>query len=348
MTALRTALRKACSITENFLPKFRKNSIEARASISTGPQQQQATFYEFRTYCIKPEQNAAFLKLTNEKIHLRTAHSELLGYWSVEYGGLNQVFHIWKYDSYAQRAGVRAALAKDPQWIEQYISKAMPMLTSQDNEVTYLVPWCGLQTPPTEGGAYELATFQMKPGAGGLGGGLPGGRQHPLQAGVLPPVHALWWYETPDQRAASRHSAHGDARVVAAVRESVTYLESQSNKLLFPTPSPPQPLGGRRPRFSARVPPRIYEAKMRRVSKRRTGKIWFTAGTSLSGFIVKRGVDERENWVIKMAADSRDPAHRYISGDLSQSALPAAPRSVCPVAALQRSFNVPSVFFKCF
>lgn len=70
---------------------------QPRASIFTGPQQQHGTFYEFRTYNIQPHLNAAFLKLTNEKIQLRTAHSELIGYWSVEYGGLNQVFHIWKY-----------------------------------------------------------------------------------------------------------------------------------------------------------------------------------------------------------------------------------------------------------
>lgn len=69
----------------------------SRAHLSSSPQQKDSTFYEFRTYCIRPELNAAFLKLTNEKIHLRTAHSELIGYWSVEYGGLNQVFHIWRY-----------------------------------------------------------------------------------------------------------------------------------------------------------------------------------------------------------------------------------------------------------
>lgn len=72
-------------------------AMQPTASISTGPQQQNGNFYEFRTYYIQPHLNAAFLKLTNEKIHLRTAHSELVGYWSVEYGGLNQVFHIWKY-----------------------------------------------------------------------------------------------------------------------------------------------------------------------------------------------------------------------------------------------------------
>lgn len=70
---------------------------QPRVRFSTGPQQKHKTFYEFRTYCVRPDQNAAFLKLTNEKIRLRTAHSELIGYWSVEYGGLNQFFHIWKY-----------------------------------------------------------------------------------------------------------------------------------------------------------------------------------------------------------------------------------------------------------
>lgn len=55
-------------------------------------------------------------------------------------------------DSYAQRAAVRAALAQDPSWISEYISKALPMLTSQDNEITYMIPWSSLQKPLQEGG----------------------------------------------------------------------------------------------------------------------------------------------------------------------------------------------------
>ncbi|KAL2089102.1 hypothetical protein ACEWY4_016001 [Coilia grayii] len=221
--------------------------------ISTGPQQQHGTFYELRTYCIHPHLNAAFLRLTNEKIHLRTAHSELLGYWSVEYGGLNQVFHIWKYDSFSQRAGVRAALAQDPSWIEEYISKAMPMLSSQDNQVTYLVPWSKILRPPKEGGVYELVSFQMCPGGPAVWGAAfqaavsahahtgyawPVGVFH-NEFGPLNQVHVLWWYEGADQRAAIRHKAHQDPRVVAAVRESVSYLASQHNKLMFPTPFSP-------------------------------------------------------------------------------------------------------------
>lgn len=36
--------------------------------------------------------------------------------------------------------------------MSEYISKAIPMLTSQANEVVYLVPWSHLQEPPKEGG----------------------------------------------------------------------------------------------------------------------------------------------------------------------------------------------------
>uniref|UniRef100_H3ASG7 Nipsnap homolog 3A n=1 Tax=Latimeria chalumnae TaxID=7897 RepID=H3ASG7_LATCH len=218
------------------------------ASISTGTQQQHGNFYEFRTYSVKPAKMTDFIKLTTENIHLRTAHSELLGYWTVEIGGLNQVFHIWKYDSYAQRAAVRTALAQNQEWQGKYISRMLPMLDKQHNEVTYLVPWCQIGKPPKKG-TYELVTFQMKPGGPSVWG--PSfeaavnthanagyatliGIFH-SEYGFLNQVHALWQYESPDNRATGRHRIHEDARVVAAVRQSVSYLMSQENKLLIPT-----------------------------------------------------------------------------------------------------------------
>lgn len=33
---------------------------------------------------------------------------------------------------------------------------------------------------------------------------------------VCTAVHVLWWYESADHRAAVRHKAHSDARVVSA------------------------------------------------------------------------------------------------------------------------------------
>ncbi|KAJ8262099.1 hypothetical protein GJAV_G00162160 [Gymnothorax javanicus] len=246
MSLLSGVLRRVITLSK--YARYTQNVSQLRACAHTGPQQQHETLYEFRTYCIKPESNADFLKLTEQKIHLRMALAELLGYWTVNCGGLNQVVQVWKYDSYAQRAEAREALARNMEWMEDYIAKAIPMLASQDNEVAYLVPWCTVKKPPKKG-VYELSTFQMKPGGpavwghafqGAVNVHASAGYSHLVgvfhtEFGTLNQVHVLWWFEDPDKRAAIRHKAHGDARVVSAVRESVKYLHSQRSKLLLPT-----------------------------------------------------------------------------------------------------------------
>uniref|UniRef100_A0A670K2H6 NIPSNAP domain-containing protein n=1 Tax=Podarcis muralis TaxID=64176 RepID=A0A670K2H6_PODMU len=133
-------------------------------------QQDDGTFYEFRTY--------------TQNIHLRTAHSQMVGYWTSEFGGLNKSFpylEIWYANHWPRTKNGK----------KNTCLGMLPLLEKQDNEIAYLVPWCEL-------------------------------------------VHVLWWNENSDCRAAGRHSAHEDPRVVAAVRESVQFLESQQNCLLVP------------------------------------------------------------------------------------------------------------------
>ncbi|XP_059957109.1 protein NipSnap homolog 3A-like isoform X2 [Mesoplodon densirostris] len=169
------------------------------SSFATGPRQYDGTFYEFRTYCVKPSKMNEFLENVKKNIHLQTAHSELVGFWSVECGGrIDKVFHIWKYDNFAHQTEVRKALANDKEWREQLLIPILGLTDKQESEITYLVPWCKLEKPPKE-------------------------------------VHVLWWNESEDSRAAGRHQSHEDPRVVAAVRESVNYLVSQQNMLLIPT-----------------------------------------------------------------------------------------------------------------
>ena len=72
--------------------------LQVCSSFATGPRQYDGTFYEFRTYCVKPSKMNEFLENIKKNIHLQTAHSELVGSWSVEFGGrIDKVFHIWKY-----------------------------------------------------------------------------------------------------------------------------------------------------------------------------------------------------------------------------------------------------------
>lgn len=53
--------------------------------------------YELRTYAAQPSRFVEFLKLTEQRIHLRTSHSKLVGYWTTELGGINEVVHLWEY-----------------------------------------------------------------------------------------------------------------------------------------------------------------------------------------------------------------------------------------------------------
>ncbi|XP_065596812.1 protein NipSnap homolog 3A [Cyrtonyx montezumae] len=223
-------------------------SPQVFASLATGPRQNNATFYEIRTYDVKPSKMKEFVELVCKCLHLRTAHSELVGFWTAELGAMNKAVHVWKYDNFAHRSAVRHALANDKEWQGQFISPALSLIEKQHNEVAYLVPWCQLGKPSKEGGVYEWVTFQMKPGGPALWGEA---FQAAINAhintgytrligvfhteyGLLNTVHVIWWNESSDHRAEGRRRAHEDARVVAAVRDSVRFLESQQNMLLTP------------------------------------------------------------------------------------------------------------------
>ncbi|KAB1280241.1 Protein NipSnap-like protein 3A [Camelus dromedarius] len=223
MLALRSSLTRAVAA--------RTPAPQVCSSFATGPRQYDGTFYEFRTSYLKPSKMKEFLENVKKNIHLRTAHSELVGYWN----------------NFAHRTEVRKALAKDKEWQEQFLIPNLALIDKQESEITYLVPWCKLEKPPKEG-VYELATFQMKPGGPALWGDPFKRAVHThinqgytklvgvfhAEYGILNRVHVLWWNESADSRAAGRHRSHEDPRVVAAVRESVNFLESQQNMLLIP------------------------------------------------------------------------------------------------------------------
>lgn len=90
-------------------------------------------FVELRWYTIKPSHMQDYVALTGKHFGLRVKHSPLLGFWTMELGGLNQVFHMWSYESAAHRKHVRDALSKDPEWLNDYVNKMLPCLESQRN-----------------------------------------------------------------------------------------------------------------------------------------------------------------------------------------------------------------------
>jgi hypothetical protein len=65
----------------------------------------------------------------------------LVGYYTTEVGpAVNQVVHLWAYESFEDRTARRARLAKHPGW-QAYLQKMRPMLVAQCNRLLRPAPF---------------------------------------------------------------------------------------------------------------------------------------------------------------------------------------------------------------
>ena len=74
--------------------------------------------YEMRTYRLKTGAAAAYLKLVEEEgIEIQKEFlGHLVGYFVSDIGPLNQIVHIWAYESLADRERRRSDLGADARW----------------------------------------------------------------------------------------------------------------------------------------------------------------------------------------------------------------------------------------
>ncbi|KAL9984110.1 hypothetical protein ACROYT_G006370 [Oculina patagonica] len=215
-----------------------QNQVSTSAMLgqtSKSPSENNKKIYEMRTYYIKPKNFAEFMQLTNEYIHLKSdTNSVLNGYWTSDIGGLNEVTHIWEYDSYAQRAGARKALYQDQTWVNNYVKKILKMFVKQDNLVMNAVHWFNVKPPLTTGGVYELRMYDLVLGkteqwVHRFVQGLPDRCKLSEPVGIwfteFGPVNKvilLWPYQSLDDRVKIRKEAQAQEEWVEAIRDFLT------------------------------------------------------------------------------------------------------------------------------
>jgi NIPSNAP len=73
---------------------------------------------EMRTYTLKPLRTAEFLSLYERMaLPLQKKYlGNLIGFYVSEVGPLNEVVHLWGFDSMAERERRRAEMDRDPAW----------------------------------------------------------------------------------------------------------------------------------------------------------------------------------------------------------------------------------------
>jgi hypothetical protein len=91
---------------------------------------------EQRTYDLYPGKVAEFTRLIEtEGIAIqRPILGRLIGYYASDIGSLNQIVHLWGYESLEDRAVRRARLLADPRWLA-FAAKTQPLLMRMENKI---------------------------------------------------------------------------------------------------------------------------------------------------------------------------------------------------------------------
>ena len=119
--------------------------------------------YELRTYTLKPGSVPEFEERFTKRQPFREKHSKLGGFWHTEFGPLNEVVHIWPYESLQHRQDVRDAMAKDSDLQKMGGSD---LIVSQDSEIYLPAPFMRpLGGDQALGSIYEMRSYTFLPGA---------------------------------------------------------------------------------------------------------------------------------------------------------------------------------------
>lgn len=105
-----------------------------------------------RTYAVHPAHVGAYLHAyAAEGMAIQVGHlGTLIGWFTTDVGTVNEVVHIWQYDSLGDREARRAALEADPAW-QAFRAKTSGYVQSMRSRIlrpTWFSPLGGSGEPP--------------------------------------------------------------------------------------------------------------------------------------------------------------------------------------------------------
>lgn len=102
---------------------------------------------ELRTYTIKPLRTGDFLKVYEQlALPLQKKYlGHLIGFFVSELGPLNQVVHLWGYESMAERERRRKEMEDDPGWaVYRNALREADVIQAQETKLLKSVPFSPL------------------------------------------------------------------------------------------------------------------------------------------------------------------------------------------------------------
>lgn len=203
--------------------------------------------YELRTYTFHAGKLPDYMKLAREvgRPVRGQDYGTCHGYWTSEFGSLNQVWHLWSYGSLDERARLRDELAKNKRWTTEYVPNVRPLLARQD--IRFLNPVHGVNPPAQEGGFYELRMYRMHPGratgwANDYRSIMPVREKYSKNVGLWTgeapqpnEVFHMWNYQSLEARAKARGELFKDPDWLAFLARQAGAIVEMNNVMLIPT-----------------------------------------------------------------------------------------------------------------
>jgi hypothetical protein len=89
-------------------------------------------------------------------------YGKLLGFWACEIGAANCVFNLWEHESVATREVLRAKLATQDVWRNEYLPHSQPLMQRQFSRL--LKPLAAPKPPAAAGNLYQMRIFRTRAG----------------------------------------------------------------------------------------------------------------------------------------------------------------------------------------
>jgi hypothetical protein len=207
--------------------------------------------YELRTYTVRQGTLPEMIKLANTVFRETRGddYGKLEGYWFTDIGPLNQVMQLWSFTDFNERTRLRAELAKNTRWNNEYLPAARALLVRQQNRL--LTGIVAPKAPDTTPNVYEFRNYRAKPGAvhtwaGMLKNVLPAREKLSKIVGLWvtesPEVNEachIWAYKDLNHRAQVRAAGVQDPDFTAFLKEAAPLIEEMHSTIMLPVPCSP-------------------------------------------------------------------------------------------------------------
>ncbi len=203
--------------------------------------------HELRTYSFLPTDLPKYLKIAEEvgRPIRGNDYGVNLGYWTSEFGRLNQVWHLWEYASLDARQELRVKLSQNKDWTGKYVAEIRNLVKRQD--IRLMHPQMDFTPPQGEGNFYEYRNYRV--GVGQAPGWIKAFKEGLTHREKYSKICGLWHTEAGQPNEISHMWSYPDLKTRADLRAQVAQddgwkaflkvggpmLEEMNSIILLPT-----------------------------------------------------------------------------------------------------------------